>query len=281
MRKDFEGVKNEVGRLAGSMEAQGERIATLERSHEDVVQRLQKLEQGGSTRAGSSTSAGASESLRLGLIAGGWNQHSKKEDIIEQITKVSNKLGCAEHLDSEWFTTGIRRGFVLTNGAVRAGENLEEARRRLQKVAADIQAAKITLTGDDPATTYIWSGLQKAKFQRERSAHLGKIRKLLHELAPAALQLFDWEYGSGTAYLQMKIVASVSLPRPGDRDVVPGKLPGAWVDAISIAKAADLHIDEVKKKLGEFWREQLRHRRGSARRTGGCGPGSCKFCARF
>ena len=53
-------------------------------------------------------------------------------------------------------------------------------------------------------------------------------------------------------YLQTKIVASVTLPRPSDRDVLHGKLPGSWVDAVSIAAAAGLQVDDVNKRLGDL-----------------------------
>ena len=252
LRKDLENIRGEVGQLSGTLREQGEKIQEVENNQASILKRLQKLEADGS-RAGSAASTSSGDASKLGLVVGGWSSVTKREDVLAQVAKISDKLGVRDELDGDWFCTGVRRGFALNNGVVREGENLERARKRLQGIAAAIQEAKICPQCDDPASRYVWAGLQKARLERDRSGHLGKMRKLLHQKSPAAISLFDWEYRTGTAYFQNKIVASAALPKPCDRTVIEGKMAGSWVDAIIFAKAAGLDPDAVVVDLRHMY----------------------------
>ena len=248
IRKEFEGVRHEMEKVAGKVEEQGARLSRVESQQDGILKRLQALETGGSTRAGGSSEASRDEP-RLGLIVGGWNRMTKKDDALGQMEALMTKLDCRAQLDGEWFTTGLRRGYVLCNGEARLGERPEAARARLQKVAAAIQAAKQVPYGEDPATPYLWAGMQKSRGDRDRSAHLGKIRKLLHQKAPSSLDQVDWEYRTGTAYYQTRVIASVSLPVPADRVTTPGKLPGSWVDVGSLSQLIEEGVQDTKTLL--------------------------------
>ena len=216
-----------------------------------MLSRLRVLESGGSPRSGAST---VDEEGRLGLIVGGWHSLSKKEDILQQIEGLTQKLGVGDQLDSDWYATGLRRGYVLCQGKIRTGESMDQARQRLLGVAAAFQKAKIK-PHPEGAAPVLWAGLQRPKADRDKSSHLGKLRKLFHKEAPHLISLLDCEYRTGTAYYSRSVAASAVLPAPKDKPVFAGKLPGSWVDIQVIAEMLQMDEDETKALLERVYHE--------------------------
>ena len=241
-RKQLSSVLEDVKRVAGKVDQQHERIQEMEQAHKDVVQRLRVLEAGGSTRA--SSSFGDAET-KLGIIVGGWKPLTRKHEVLQQVELLVEKLGCKDQLDVEWFCTGVRRGYALSQGKQRVGESFEQARQRLLEVIASIQAAKVP-PEPEGETPFIWAGLQRPKADRDKSSHLGKLRKLFHQEAPHLITALDYEYRTGTA---QEVVASVGLPVPSGRSTIAGKLLGSWVDVKAVAGLMKLGEDKVQALL--------------------------------
>ena len=176
-------MQEDVKRVAGKVGQLHERIQEMEQAHKDVVQRLRVLEAGGSTRA--SSSLGDAET-KLGIIVGGWKPLTRKHEVLQQV-----------ELDAEWFCTGVRRGYALSQGKQRVGESFEQARQRLLEMIASIQAAKVP-PEPEGETPFIWAGLQRPKADRDKSSHLGKLTNLFHQEAPHLITALDYEYRTGT-----------------------------------------------------------------------------------
>ena len=170
------------------------KLDNVESREEDFEKRLSKLEQGGSTRAGSDSSAAS----RQTLVFGGWGKDSRRQTILQELDAAIGRAQIRTALDEDPFTTGARRQVSLCNFFLRTGENLGMVKRRVFSVIQACNEGNYK-TG---ARKRIWVSFSKTKPERLRGAHASWVRRILAELQiDLAHVALDVEYGTASMWL--------------------------------------------------------------------------------
>ena len=136
IRQGDEGVK-------AVLQEQSKSIEELKTQKDDILQRLQKLEDRRGTVSNASTTEGDGswDRHKTTLVLGGWDRETRKALIIEDAHQTLIKQDLTKFTDFPVWTTGPRRSMCLLNFKARGGEGYSDVRERMQRVLDGVMAS--------------------------------------------------------------------------------------------------------------------------------------------
>ena len=170
--KDVEAKQEAMFRtLHGRMDHTADKVDKVEAKVEELEKRLAKMEQGGSTTAGSDTAKPG----RQTLVFGGWRTRTRRQVIVKDLDRALSQANVKSQLDDDPFTMGARRTVSLCNFYMRTGENEALLKRRMFSVIHAFNASTcLTETGKK-----IWVSFSKTREERMRGAHAAWTKRIL------------------------------------------------------------------------------------------------------
>ena len=210
--------------ISAKLDVQGKDVADLRRCHLDLEKRLDRLEAGGSTTAGSNF---GDESKQPAIVFGGWPTATRKNTMLEELDKVLVSLKIRGCLDAPPFAPGVRKGVCLAHISARDAEGPQDVRDRMLKVVTTLSEAAVSTSSMDLGKS-LWGAISRPRAERQRAAHAGKLRKLLHVLGKGLIGRAETEYATGSLWLDDFLLGSSVKPRPSDGSLtLDGVLPGS------------------------------------------------------
>ena len=247
----LEAKQSEIVRgINDKLEHQGRDVAVLRQGHAELEKRLDKLEAGGSTAAGSSMGDNRRQNA---IVFGGWPQSTRKPAMIEDLDRALQSLRIKGCLDQPVVAPGVRKGICVAQISTRDAENSQDVRERMIKVVSAVSEAAVTTTHMEPGKC-LWAAISRPRHERQRAAHAGKIRKLLHTIGKNLISRTDTEYPTGSLWLDEDLLGSSVKPRPADGSAVAdGLVAGSWVDVGKIARVAKL----TERQVHDMWQQAI------------------------
>ena len=224
-------------------------LRDLADSHKDMERRLRRLEAPGSTTAASSAGGDAK---RPALVFGGWQPNTRKSIMLEGLAAYLNKFKLRGHLDEDAFAPGVRKGICVSNVQTRDAETLADTRERMLRVLTAIAENPVCLEGME-SDRRLWAAISKPRAERNRAAHAGKLRRVLHVLGGNLIQNAEAEYPTGSVWGGDYLLGSCVKPRPPTGTLLEGREPGSWINVTNVAKFASTH----EQRIRDIWKEAL------------------------
>ena len=187
---------------------------------------------------------------RWTLVFGGWDRDTRKQIILAELDQAVLRLGIKDSFDEAPYTTGPRRAIALANIAERPGEPESDRRARMHGIVAAFSRSQMLTT----AKKKLWAGVSKTKAERDIAGHCAWLRRSLGSISAELVGQLDCEYGTGTSWMGVSLLASVSRAIPtgtdasdiivNDKDGVKG-----WIDVRLVAKETKLDEKTVRAAL--------------------------------
>ena len=248
MKSHNEALRSDIRKETSSQAAV---IQELKTNQQDVLARLQKLENGS---PGASTMEPINlERHRFTLIFGGWSKDTARNTITSQLHQALQDQNLTQCTDNPGFTTGPRRSVALMQFRIRAPhEDYQGMRERMQQIVGKISRTTTIVKGGSK----LWCGFSKSKADRDRGSHAALIRRTVRAIAPDREPDLETEYGSGSTWLGDFKFSSASVPADGlDRSKIleydplcPGG-PHPWVDLGAMAECLEVGIERLKETI--------------------------------
>ena len=115
VRKNVDGPKDELRAVTAHMAGLETRLDDLELKNSELEKKLEAVAKAQAVRPVDAQGSGRDES-RLGLVMGGWPATTRREDLLKLAKGITDELDIASEMDGNWYSTGLRRGFVLSEG---------------------------------------------------------------------------------------------------------------------------------------------------------------------
>ena len=244
-KRQVDEIRQEVTQVRKELGDQGGQFKDIQAHVQKLEHRLLLVENRSLSSAAAST-ASTEPDRALSVMVGGWPSDTRRDDLLGYGKSALQRLDALKYLDAELFTTGLRRGYLLSNLKIRTEENQESARQRMMEFVKTVNEAQYKAEGMQPSGK-LWASKSRGKAEREKGAHAGKIRKIFHQAAPQLVPSLECEYSSGTVFYQALTVGSAAMMRPDRGKIAAGRGPGFWVDLAGIAKATSKSVDEVEQ----------------------------------
>ena len=215
----------------------------VESKVDEFEKRLSRLEQGGSTRAGSD----ASVSARQTLVFGGWQKESRRQIIIQELGSALDKANIRAALDQDPFTTGARRQVNLCNFFPKTGKDLGMIKRRMFSVIQAFNERNYKAS----AGKRIWVSFNKTKPERLRGAHASWVRRILAELQiDLAHVALDVEYGTASTWLGASKVTGLEKLDTQEGIYVDDRSPEKpYINMAAMSRELGVSVKEVHSAI--------------------------------
>ena len=111
-----------------------------------------------------------------------------------------------------------------------------------------IRQAQMSSKSMEPGKN-LWGSLSKTKSERLRSAHAGKLKRLILEVDEAMKNQLDVEWNAGSVWVRGNLVGSAVRSKPADSSTTStGKMPGSWVDLGLLARLLGCSDADLKDR---------------------------------
>ena len=237
---------------------QAKGLQELRSSHDDVLQRLQKLEQTNSSGSSTTMEPVNLERHKFTLIFGGWSKETPRRTVVDQLHKALQELELTGSTDHPGFTTGPRRALALMQFRTRSQEGFQGMRERMAHIMGTINRSTVIVRGGGK----LWCGFSKSKQERDRGSHAALVRRVVRMLAPAAEAELECEYGTGSTWLsEYKFSSAAVHPDGVDKAGLMEFEPqvhgmvAPWIDVQAMARCLQVDAAAVRKAVDE----QKRH----------------------
>ena len=125
-----------------------------------------------------------------------------------------DKLQVDGFLDSQPFTTGVRRSMALASFCERRGESFHAMRTRMQQIIRAFGESEVI----GKQGRKLWCNWSKSKTERMHSAHASWVKKGVAGLDESKLRNLEVEWNQGNVWTEVHLVASAVLPVPPGTD---------------------------------------------------------------
>ena len=225
------------------MDHTADKVDKVELKVEELEKRLAKMEQGGSTTAGSE----AARPGRQTLVFGGWQTQTRRQVILRDLDRALGQANVKSQLDDDPFTTGARRTVSCCNFYMRSGENEALLKRRMFSV---IQAFNAN-TYHTERGKRIWVSFSKTKEERLRGAHAAWTKRILQELRIDLQHAsLDLEYGTASAWLEDSKIAGLQALESQDKVYVDdGNPEKPYLHLSAIARELGISVSELQQAV--------------------------------
>ncbi|CAE7662879.1 unnamed protein product [Symbiodinium sp. CCMP2456] len=246
--KRIEGVQAGVDKLAGRADAAEERVQVLEKALADLTA---LVKQGGGTSAVGRVPKAVDERRKGTLVFGGWPRESKRVTILTELAEALKKVDLLGAMDDKPFCTGPRRSVVLLNMPLRQEEDDQARRQRMFSFVTRFQETEITCS----AGTRLWCSFSKSPEERAVAGHASWVKRTVQALPGGHAADLEFEYKTGTVWMDQGMVASARLPFPPKTDIArvhveEDNILKPWVNVGLIAQVCGVSPRDVGEVYG-------------------------------
>ncbi|CAE7706713.1 unnamed protein product [Symbiodinium sp. CCMP2592] len=245
---------SELKTLKKEINRQGDYIEQLRDQGDRFEERLAALE---SKALAQGEPQGGEDKKKNVVVFGGWGSDTHRDQLLPELREMLQKINVLKSF-ADIFTTGPRRGNALGLVHLVDGESDQDLKRRVVEIVQAVRSAQMAGASMEHGKV-LWAAPSKSKLERVRSAHAGKLKRMILEVAEQERTHLDVEWAAGSVWLRARLVGSAVRSKPADVQVLPGKAPQTWVDIATVARL----LGCGEQGLRDRW-EALMQERGDA-----------------
>ena len=235
----------QIGTIREEVARHGDYIEQLRDQGEKMEMRLAALEGGvGHVPLHDGNEGTARKNV---VVFGGWGPDTHRDALLPELKELLQKINLLDSFE-DIFTTGPRRGNALGIVSLRALESDQDLKRRIITMVQSIRQAQMSSKSMEPGKN-LWASLSKTKSERVRSAHAGKLKRLILEVDEAMKNHLDVEWNAGSVWVRGNLVGSVLRAKPvASSTISAGKMPSSWVDLSLLARLLGCSDSDLKDR---------------------------------